>query len=221
MGLLDGLSDIARVAAPTIIGGVLGGPAGASVGASLGLGYSSARAQEEVNRQNIEIAREQMGFQREMSDTAIRRRMKDLSEAGINPILAAMDQQASTPPGAALPVQNPIAAGASTARDISSIGIESSKLETEVNKLIADTNLSTVDAALRSAMYNVQIELAKKEQLNVRALTEQVKILEAEVVNAKNRQELTETEAGQWLNWVKAFFEAIGLSSGVNIGFRR
>lgn len=78
---------------------------GAIAGAALGyLGQRSAnrtnaRIASDATQQSQANAREQMIFQERMSNTAHRRAMRDLREAGLNPILAAR-QPASSPTGA-------------------------------------------------------------------------------------------------------------------------
>jgi len=52
------------------------------------------------NQQAKKAAKRQMGFQAQMSNTAIQRQMADMRKAGINPILAAKYGGASTPAGA-------------------------------------------------------------------------------------------------------------------------
>ena len=62
-----------------------------------GLSYLGGQAQ---NVASAQAAREQMDFQREMSDTSYQRQIKDLEAAGINPMLVTKLGGASTPPGA-------------------------------------------------------------------------------------------------------------------------
>ena len=96
------------------LGSILGGLA---LGA---FGYKGAKDQ---NIASATQAQKQMDFQREMSNTAIQRRMADLRKAGLNPILAGK-HEATTPGGAMAPMVNKAAVAlqnASSAANIKNI----------------------------------------------------------------------------------------------------
>ena len=79
------------------------------IGSAIGglFGYKGTKDQNVASAQQ---AQKQMDFQREMSNTAVQRRMADLQKAGINPILAGT-KEASSPAGAMAQMQN-VSAGA-------------------------------------------------------------------------------------------------------------
>lgn len=79
--------------------------AGGSALASIAGGYLSKQGQESANETNWKIARDQMAFQREMSNTAYQRSAKDLEAAGLNRILA-LGSPASSPAGASATMVN-------------------------------------------------------------------------------------------------------------------
>ncbi len=70
-------------------------------GAAGGLlgGIASAWGQKDANKRNEREAQRNRDFQRDMSNTAVSRRMADMRNAGLNPILAGK-YDASTPAGA-------------------------------------------------------------------------------------------------------------------------
>ena len=77
-------------------------------------GYFGYKGQKDTNVASAQQAQKQMDFQREMSNTAVQRRMADLKKAGINPILAG-SKEASSPAGQQAPVGNKAAAASALA----------------------------------------------------------------------------------------------------------
>lgn len=67
-------------------------------------GAHMTNAQVEATNMEQSFAREQMAFQKEMSDTAFQRQVQDMKNAGVNPALA-LNSGSSTPSGASASAQ--------------------------------------------------------------------------------------------------------------------
>ena len=92
-------------------GGLLGG---------LASGLFGYKGTKEQNVASAQQAQNQMDFQREMSNTAVQRRMADLKKGGLNPILAG-SKEASSPAGAMAPQFNKAAAALNFASSAASL----------------------------------------------------------------------------------------------------
>ena len=91
------------------------------IGSAIG-GIFGYKGQKDTNVASAQQAQKQMDFQREMSNTAVQRRMADLKKAGINPILAG-SKEASSPAGAMAPVGNKAASAAAVAQQAASTAL--------------------------------------------------------------------------------------------------
>lgn len=170
-----------------------------SAGASLLGGLFGSKSAKKQNAKQIALAREQMAFQERMANTAHQREVKDLREAGLNPILSAGGKGAATPGGA---MPNVVSEDAPMAAGIQQAGatamqyiqmqkeLELAKSQIELQRAqaqerdtaatlnIANSGLSGARMHLEGQRKLTEKEKTEVENLNKRLLAGDVKALE-------------------------------------------
>lgn len=111
---------------------------GVSAGSAILGGITGARGVAAQNRTNIQIAREQMAFQERMSGTAYQRATADLEASGLNRILA-LGKPASSPAGAAIPVQSTGAPKQAALAQVANLASNTALQVAQAKKLEAET----------------------------------------------------------------------------------
>lgn len=152
--------------------------------------------------------KQQMDFQREMSNTAYQRSMADMRKAGLNPMLAYSKGGASTPSGAFAPASDILTPAVSTAMAKTRLNAEvenmqqtnenlkkqNANLEAENKRINATTGLTVADTRIKNELWQVAIAEAKK---------------------AKTQQEFNEHWVGKLLNTIGMAGQAINPLKGM------
>lgn len=114
----------------------------AAAEAAVGLAdtWMQSDSQRHANATNVKLQREQQAWEKQMSDTAMVRRVQDLKNAGLNPVLAATGPGASTPSVAPANVEPTYKGGA---RELAA---SSAMLYMQMQQMRAQTELTTQQA---------------------------------------------------------------------------
>ncbi len=163
---------------------------------------------ERRNKAQEELSSAQMAFQREMSDTAYQRQVKDLKAAGINPMLSAKLGGASTPMGSQAILQDTISPAVQQFNQTRLASAQEAQYEaqtgltqTQEKQVVAATekiyeeikNIPTEGERLRQAVFqlaaqeNLYRQQSYTEQERQRMIAETVKKLveETKVIGAE------------------------------------
>lgn len=200
--------------APAAVAGIAAGAAalgGGIIGAA-----SNAKQTAETNAANRDIAREQMMFQHNMSNTAYQRARVDMERAGINPMLAYMQGGASSPQGASATMVSP-RTGDDINRAVSST-LSAISTAQELRSRESTIDLQKAQEAATVVEAKVKDETAKKVAEEAKQVRAQTGLLRDDARSRGARRDVEKAHAdidkenAKWDNWLERIQRTIGVA---------
>ena len=169
-------------------------------------GIGDYKATQAANEASIASAREQMAFQREMSNTGYQRATADMKKAGLNPMLAYTQGPASTPSGAMASID-----------PASKTGL--AKAAMEAYGLNTQAKTAKAQIALNEATAGTQVKQADLVEANTEVARNEAKISQARASSAQAQARFEKKKAEtdeKWYDkekWLNAISQGTGIAS--------
>lgn len=174
---------------------------------------------ERRNRAQEELSNAQMAFQREMSDTAYQRQVKDLKAAGINPMLSSKLGGASTPMGSQAILQDTISPAVQQFNQTRLASAQEAQYEAQTGLTTAQEK--QVDAAtdkIREEIQNIPLEGNRLKQL-IFLMSEQESLYRAQGYESLERIRMHQQTTKKLIEETKVIAaEASAIDSLNNLG---
>ena len=174
----------------SVFSSVVGAVAGPLVGGALSLvGGNSA------NSANKQMAREQMDFQADMSNTSYQRAAADMKLAGLNPMLAYSQGGASSPSGSTAQMQNALGSAVSSAMQYRQMNAELDNLRSQNANIKSQTALN--EALKVSAKKDAELKSTSARVANANA-----NLLQSQLPGLRNEAEIDNTKFGKVMRYL-------------------